>query len=769
MHRLFLLLSLAITALTAISPHLVAEEMPLHGSTGVEAASLPAESVEALTPEESAEKKRQVVEAMLFGRLTVVGGEEAVREVPGSAEYISLKQLQEQDYADVHRILRQIPGVTVQDEEGYGLRPNIGMRGTGIERSQKITLLEDGILIAPAPYSAPAAYYFPTVGRMESIEVRKGSSSIRQGPLTTGGVLNFVSTSIPSQLGASLNLAAGEDSTVRAHASVGDSRERFGWLLEGYHLQSDGFKQLDGGGDTGFELFDFVGKIRIHSASTSSIQQALELKIGKTTQQGDETYLGLTADDFSSTPFRRYAASETDKIDTDHEQIQVRHFLQISPAIDLTTTVYRNDFFRNWHKLDSVGGVAIARVLEDPMIFGTELALLRGERDDVTGTLRVRNNRREYYSQGVQAVAAMQWPLGSLRQNVELGVRFHQDEEDRFQEDDRFGIQSGRMYLVGSDAPGSNANRIGEAKAVAVFVQNQMVLGRWSVTPGLRFESIAFRQQDFGRSDPTRGGATLIVREHDLSVLIPGLGVNFEVTPRLGLFAGAHKGFAPPGPGSDERTKPEQSVNLEAGFRYDASPSRLQIVGFFNDYDNLLGRDSASSGGAGSGDLFNGGRVEVKGLEASFETDPGRLRSMTRSYPLRVAYTYTSAVFQSSFDTSFEDWAPRVRSGDRLPYLPEQQWSASAAISDPRWSSHLTVTYSDATRTKSGSGPILHEQSTEASLVADVSFDILLRERWKIFTQIRNLTDDVYVAARRPAGLRPGSPRTLLAGMNWSF
>ena len=106
----------------------------------------------------------------------ITGGKDEVLQQPGSATFIDDVALEAFEYTDIHRVLNAVPGVNVQEEDGYGLRPNIGLRGTSPERSKKITVMEDGILSGPAPYAAPAAYYFPNISRMSAVEVFKGPS-----------------------------------------------------------------------------------------------------------------------------------------------------------------------------------------------------------------------------------------------------------------------------------------------------------------------------------------------------------------------------------------------------------------------------------------------------------------------------------------------------------------------------------------------------------------------------------------------------------------
>ncbi|MEL7401738.1 MAG: TonB-dependent receptor plug domain-containing protein, partial [Pseudomonadota bacterium] len=163
----------------------------------------------------------QADESLELDNVYITGGEDQVLTQPGSATLIDDIALEQFEYSDINRVLNAVPGVNLQEEDGYGLRPNIGLRGTSPERSKKITLMEDGVLAGPAPYSAPAAYYFPNVSRMSAVEVFKGPATIQYGPATIGGAVNLVSRPIPFAASGELDVQYGSDNFQRYEAWYG--------------------------------------------------------------------------------------------------------------------------------------------------------------------------------------------------------------------------------------------------------------------------------------------------------------------------------------------------------------------------------------------------------------------------------------------------------------------------------------------------------------------------------------------------------------------
>ena len=698
---------------------------------------------------------------VLLKRTRMVGDPLGALEAPGSVHVLVAEDVNAPAFVfdNVHDFLRQVPGVNVQEEDGFGLRPNIGLRGTGADRSSKITLMEDGVLIAPAPYAAPAAYYFPVAGRMEALEVRKGSSQIRYGPRTIGGALNLVSASIPDRLTWFVEGSGGEYGSLQGHARAGASRERFGWLVEAYSMGTGGFKELPSETSTGFDVGEYMAKVRVNSDRLGEFYQELELKLGYTEEASDETYLGLTDADFDRNPLARYPASGADLMKAEHSQIQLRHFWAGS-NVDVTTTAYRNDFSRNWYKLQSVLGTSISRVLGAPEDHASALSVLKGGSSD-PDALRVRANNREYFGQGVQSSFGLSMGL----HDVELGARFHQDEEDRFQWEDGFQMLDGSMGLTSAGDPGTQSNRVNSATAVAAFLQDEISLGPWVITPGIRLERIAFKRVDFADDDPARTSPTL-TRANRVLAWIPGVGFSYR-RGVVSLFGGVHRGFGPPGPGADEATRPETSANYEAGVRWRESGLAAQAAGFLSSYGNILGQATLATAGDGSGLAFNGGSARVAGVEASLDYDLAWAAPGATRVPLRMAYTYTRSSFRSGFVSDYEAWGT-VEAGDRMPYLPEHQVSGSIGYDNPRWSVSISMNASGAMRTEAGFGPVPVGQGTDSFVVFNASGEVQVGGHGALFAGLQNLTNQIYSVARRPAGQRPGLPRSLVAGFRVS-
>ena len=241
------------------------------------ALSAPAVAQETTGPDDGEVRAEQIADERRenpVDSIIVVGGRIDPYRIAGSADLIDSEDLRRFDYGDVNRVLRQVPGINTQEEDGFGLFPNIGLRGSPVERSSNITLMEDGVLIAPAPYAAPAAYYFPAIGRMQAVEVTKGAAAIRYGPRTIGGAVNLRSTDIPADGLAGYAFGQyGSRDYYQGQAWVGGDTDYVGALLETYQQGSDGFKTVDGrpDADTGFERQDYRGRLAVHTAPAAPV------------------------------------------------------------------------------------------------------------------------------------------------------------------------------------------------------------------------------------------------------------------------------------------------------------------------------------------------------------------------------------------------------------------------------------------------------------------------------------------------------------------
>ena len=212
----------------------------------------------------------QKLDEVIIKANTILGNKFVAQNRTGASYFLSSEELGDFGYIDINRALKAVPGVNFYEEDGFGLRPNISLRGTSPQRSSKITLMEDGVLIAPAPYSSPAAYYFPSVARMEAIEILKGSSQIQYGPFTTGGVINMISSSIPEDnLKAKFQTSYGTFNSSQVYSTIGQSFENVGYVIEYLSMKSSGFKKLNSADNTGFDIIDLMGKVVLKSNQNS--------------------------------------------------------------------------------------------------------------------------------------------------------------------------------------------------------------------------------------------------------------------------------------------------------------------------------------------------------------------------------------------------------------------------------------------------------------------------------------------------------------------
>lgn len=701
--------------------------------------------------------------------IKVFAGSEGELLQSSNPKKISKEKIQDKQFTDVTRALKQTSGVYVREEEGQGLRPNIGLRGTNPDRSKKIVLLQDGILIGPAPYSAPAAYYSPSMNQIEGIEVYKGFSAVLYGPNSIGGAINFSSPSF-SKKTASLGSSFGSFGTSNLKATVGSSSSDLQTHLLGGRLASNGFKELDGGGDTGFVRNDVLAQAK-WTLPFAEKNQSLLLRLGYADEDSKETYLGLSVEDFFAKSNRRYVSSSKDEMQWDHGKIQLEHSWEKNSSA-LKTTLYRHQFERTWYRLDrfrTATAPTLQRILKDP--YGSNLPfyqILKGERDSSTlggtnGQLQIARNNRRYLSQGIQTKWLQGYEFSEdnaekpFLGDFEFFVRLHNDWIERNHTLDAYDMDAGKMLLRESSIP-ETKNR-DSALAGTVAIQNNLQWGKFSHTINARAENVAFENTN----QLTNQG-----RKREDRVFVPGTGVSYLLHPNVSVRTSFNKAVTVAGLDAAGGEKREESNNYEMGFKYANSNwyQAADLTFFRNDYQNLTGTCTTSTGCASNQlDLqFNGGQARIDGLEAQLAQGI----SVGKVWiPIQFNATWMSARFRNSFASSSPEWGVgQVLTGDPLPYVPFFQYTLSIGTEWKKWKQEFTFLYQTKMRDQSVAAG---RAEVPAFGIVDWSSKFSVSSQFELFAKADNLLGKNYISSLRPFGARPGKPRAFQVGLSYTL
>ncbi len=705
----------------------------------------------------------------------VIGRPEALAGIPGSGSVVDNQTLTHSRVLTTNEALRKVPGTFIRDEEGFGLRPNIGIRGLNPTRSTKVLLLEDGIPFTLAPYGDNGAYYHPPVDRFDHIEVLKGSGQILFGPQTIGGVINYVTPGTPTRTGGFLTLAPGNRDYLNGHLRLGTPLGSSGLLFDYVRKQGDGARE-----NIGSRLND----VNLKALLSLGGGHSLSLRGNYYNEDSRVTYSGLTEDEFRADP--RQNPFKNDSMLLDRWGASASHRLVLSETGSLTTTAYGYVVSRDWWRQSSNSSQR-PNDASDPACAGVA---------NLNTTCGNEGRLRDYTVWGIEPRLRLTHQLIGLASQTDVGARAHFEDQERRQinGDAPSSRTPGAIDNVNSGLREDNDR---ENQAYSAFIQNRIFVGDWSFTPGIRVEHVRYERSNLLPVAQNPGG---ISGRTSLTEIIPGFGVTYAPAEAATLFAGMHRGFAPPRTediisnttGGVVDLDPELSWNYEVGVRSRVhSGAQIEATVFRMDFSNQI-IPASLAGGTGA-TLTSAGRTLHQGFEVAARLDGTGLFGSSHNVYLRGAYTYLpTARFEGPrfvyVGTGGSDVAGKVydaqdASGSRtqigvtarrLPYAPKHLLSATLGFAAPFGldtrleAVHVGPQFGDALNTS-----ILVADGQQAGIGGYTIWNAAVNYTLApigttLFITAKNLLDKVYVVDR-VRGIIPGSPRLIQAGFTQRF
>ena len=576
-----------------------------------------------------------------LGASTVVGdwlGEAAQTDVfehPGARDVIRREDFERQGATSARDVLNRIPGVNAPENNGTGshdMAMNFGIRGLNPRLATRSTVLMDGIPVPFAPYGQPQLSFAPvSMGNMDAVDVVRGGGAVRYGPQNVGGIVNFVTRAIPD----APTVKAGFQ-TETSPSSSHDGFKTTGNLLAGGTADNGlgGALLYSGtrGGDwrehSDTRIDDLILKGNYQIDDANSVHAMAQYYEGEADMPGGLSTAAYKADPYQSTrPNDKFWGRRT-LVNVGYRYQQARREFTVNSFF---TKTLRSGY------LDQ----------------GTFLSL----------------SPREYWVRGIETRFSQGFDLGNTTHEVGVGYRYINEagHELRY-----------RTPIAANQLPTTNSRNDrdtrGETEAHAFFIDDKIDIGKWTFTPGIRYEMIEQQQTNL---------LTHVKYKGDYNTPLPALNVLYHVNDSWNLYANTEGSFGSvqysqmPNRVSGGEVKPEKARTWELGTRYDNGNLRAEIgaflINFNNQYDSNQTTDT----------VIARGKTRHQGIEASVNYALEGVSPILSGFDVYATYAYV--------DATIREEGPNK--GNRVPFSSKNKGTLGIGYTQGPWKANLDSSY----------------------------------------------------------------------------
>ncbi|RAW02078.1 TonB-dependent receptor [Pseudochryseolinea flava] len=644
--------------------------------------------------------------------ITSTGIKDEIKDIPGTVNIIDATQIRESGAQSVGQIITRIPGVNYLDEDGRGLKPNIGLRGLDPLRNRNLLVLVDGKFpIGMTLYGDPAAYYMVPLQQVERIEVIKGASPVLYGGYSVGGVVNMISKRGSREPQTTVDLSYGSWRGATAQVTTGADNGKFNYFLSGLRRQGDGYRDR-----ADYEVNDYT--IRLGGKLDETTELSLYLNLFS---EDSQTPGGLTQAQYDQNP--KQSQHTSDEFFAQRFSTALSFKKTIGQYQTISTSLYGNYFQRDWW-----------------ISYATPKA---------NGFLR------DIHALGNVTDYNLTRPIAGHNNSLIAGVRIHTDRLDD-------------INVAGADKEArtgpTTGNKINTSFIHEFYLYDEFdIIPSLTFAPGVRYTSVKYKRDDLMYKAPN--SAIFEGRQDEITsdAFVYSAGLIYKIKDHSRVYTTFSRGFQPPAlnsalaPGTVDAgvdLQPETSKNLEVGIRTNPVQwLQFNISAYGMVFDNKVIAESGVNKNAGSS--------LHRGIEAELELGSWKGISLFANITKQRA-TFTSG----ENDGNILPNAPTDLAAAGIRY--KLLFNEDKLVFNLSYN-YVGKQYSDAANTEVASedgklGPVPSYNVTNFTINYN-------RKHWGVYFNVNNVFDEKYFTLRWATwnGIIPSPDRNFLAGVNFKF